>query len=138
MWDGCVVPADDEYKAWLKRRQIPNFSWSSQGRGFFTDAAGRDKFDNAEIVNSWYSPRNFKRRDRAIELAKELGVAPIQVALAYVLNQPLEVIPLDRAAAPWRAREQPRCDDDHADAMRRSSGSKPDGPYERPNNGRAA
>jgi predicted dehydrogenase/aryl-alcohol dehydrogenase-like predicted oxidoreductase len=94
MWDGCVGAGDDEWKAWLKRRKIPNFSWSSQGRGFFTEAAGRDKFDNPEIVNSWYSPRNFKRRDRAIELAKELGVSPIQIALAYVLNQPLEVIPL--------------------------------------------
>jgi predicted dehydrogenase/aryl-alcohol dehydrogenase-like predicted oxidoreductase len=94
MWDGCVGAGDDAYKAWLKRRKIPNFSWSSQGRGFFTDAAGRDKFDNPEIVNSWYSPRNFKRRDRAIALAKELGVSPIQIALAYVLSQPLEVIPL--------------------------------------------
>ncbi len=94
MWEGCVGAGDDEFRAWLKRRRIPNFAWSSQGRGFFTDAAGRNKFDNAEIVNSWYSPRNFKRRDRAIELAEKLGVSPIQIALAYVLNQPLEVIPL--------------------------------------------
>lgn len=94
MWDGCVGAGDEAYKAWLKRRKIPNFSWSSQGRGFFTEAAGRKKFDNQEIVNSWYSPHNFKRRDRAIELAAKLGVSPIQIALAYVLNQPLEVIPL--------------------------------------------
>ena len=94
MWDGCVSAGDDAYKAWLKRRKIPNFSWSSQGRGFFTEAAGRDKFDNQEIVKSRYSPRNFKRRDRAVELAKQLGVSPIQIALAYVLNQPLEIIPL--------------------------------------------
>ncbi len=94
MWEGCVGAGDEEFRAWLKRRRIPNFAWSSQGRGFFTDAAGRNKFDNAEIVNSWYSPRNFKRRDRAIELAEKLGVSPIQIALAYVLNQPLEVIPL--------------------------------------------
>ncbi len=94
LWEGCVGAGDDEYKAWLKRRKIPNFSWSSQGRGFFTEAAGRNKLDNQEIVNSWYSPHNFKRRDRAIELAKQLGASPIQIALAYVLNQPLEVIPL--------------------------------------------
>jgi aryl-alcohol dehydrogenase-like predicted oxidoreductase len=94
MWDGCVSAGDDAYKAWLKRRKIPNFSWSSQGRGFFTEAAGRDRFDNQEIVNSWYSRRNFKRRDRAIELAKQLRASPTQIALAYVLNQPLEVVPL--------------------------------------------
>ncbi len=94
VWDGCVSASDDEWKAWLKRRKIPVFSWSSQARGFFTDAAGRDKFDVPEIVNSWYSPKNFKRRDRAVKLAAEIGKTPIQVALAYVLNQPLDVVPL--------------------------------------------
>jgi predicted dehydrogenase/aryl-alcohol dehydrogenase-like predicted oxidoreductase len=94
MWDGCVGAGDDTYNAWLKRRKIPNFLGSSQGGGFVTDAAGRDKFDSQEIVNSWYSPHNFKRRDRAIELSKQLGVSPIQIALAYVLNQPLEMIPI--------------------------------------------
>ncbi|MEO6012210.1 MAG: aldo/keto reductase [Devosia sp.] len=94
VWDGCVAASDDEWKAWLKKRKMPVLAWSSQGRGFFTDAAGRKKFDNQEIVNAWYSPRNFKRRDRAIELAKQLGKSPIQIALAYVLNQPLEVVPL--------------------------------------------
>ena len=94
VWAGCVASSDDEWKAWLKRRKIPDFSWSSQARGFFTDAAGRDKFDNPEIVSSLYSPHNFKRRDRAVKLAAELGRSPINIALAYVLNQPLEVVPL--------------------------------------------
>ena len=62
--------SDDEWKAWLKARQIPNFAWSSQGRGFFTDRAGRDKHDDEEIVRVWYSEKNFGRRDRAIELAQ--------------------------------------------------------------------
>ncbi len=94
VWAGCVAASDDDWKAWLKRRKIPVFSWSSQARGFFTDAAGRDKFSNEEIVNSWYSARNFKRRDRAVKLAAGLGKTPIQIALAYVLNHPLEVVPL--------------------------------------------
>ena len=94
VWAGCVSASDDEWKAWLKRKKIPVFSWSSQARGFFTDAAGRDKFDNEEIVHSWYSAKNFKRRDRAVKLAGELGKTPIQVALAYVLNHSLEVVPL--------------------------------------------
>lgn len=94
VWAGCVAASDDEWKAWLKGRKMPVFSWSSQARGFFTDAAGRGKFDNEEIVHSWYSPKNFKRRDRAVKLAAEIGKTPIQVALAYVLNQPLEVVPL--------------------------------------------
>ena len=94
IWSGCVTSSTDAWKAWLTARQIPNFSWSSQGRGFFTDRAGRDKRDNEELVRVWYSDRNFTRRDRAIELAEKLGKSPIHVALAYVLAQPFPSIPL--------------------------------------------
>ena len=94
IWAGCVHASDDEWKSWLKARQIPNFAWSSQGRGFFTDRAGRGKMDDAEIVRCWYSEKNFERRDRAIELAGKLGRSPIHVALAYVLAQPFPVVPL--------------------------------------------
>ncbi|MBB3659286.1 putative dehydrogenase/aryl-alcohol dehydrogenase-like putative oxidoreductase [Rhizobium sp. BK650] len=94
IWAGCVAASDDEWKKWLNEKQIPNFAWSSQGRGFFTDRAGRDKRDDEEIVRCWYSDRNFERRDRAIELAKQLGRHPIHVALAYVIAQPFPVIPL--------------------------------------------
>ncbi|MEO8757801.1 MAG: aldo/keto reductase [Devosia sp.] len=94
IWDGCISASDDAYKAWLTQHQIPNFSWSSQARGFFTDRAGRDKRDNAELVNTWYSDSNFARRDRAIELAKKLNANPIHIALAYVLAQPFPSIPL--------------------------------------------
>ncbi|OAE42054.1 aldo/keto reductase [Agrobacterium tumefaciens] len=94
IWAGCVAASDDEWRSWLKSRQIPNFAWSSQGRGFFTDRAGRDKHDDEEIVRVWYSDRNFVRRDRAIELAQKLGRHPIHIALAYVIAQPFPVIPL--------------------------------------------
>ncbi|WP_209089927.1 aldo/keto reductase [Agrobacterium tumefaciens] len=94
IWAGCVAASDDEWRSWLKSRQIPNFAWSSQGRGFFTDRAGRDKHDDEEIVRVWYSDRNFVRRDRAIELAQKLGRHPIHIALAYVVAQPFPVIPL--------------------------------------------
>lgn len=94
IWAGCVAASDDTWKEWQNARQIPNFAWSSQGRGFFTDRAGRDKRDDEEIVRVWYSDRNFERRDRAIQLARELGRDPIHIALAYVIAQPFPVIPL--------------------------------------------
>ena len=94
IWPGCVTSSTDAWKAWLKARQMPNFAWSSQGRGFFTDRAGRDKRDDEEIVRVWYSDKNFSRRDRAIELANRLGKSPIHVALAYVLAQPFPSVPL--------------------------------------------
>ncbi|AZO20864.1 oxidoreductase [Mesorhizobium sp. M1E.F.Ca.ET.045.02.1.1] len=94
IWAGCITSSTDAWKAWLTARQMPNFAWSSQGRGFFTDRAGRDRTDNEELVRVWYSEKNFGRRDRAIELAKRLGKSPIHVALAYVLAQPFPSVPL--------------------------------------------
>ena len=94
LWAGCVTASTPDFKQWLIDRQIPNFSWSSQARGFFTDRAGRDKLDNGELVETWYSDQNFGRRDRAVQLAKEVGKSPIHVALAYVLAQPFPSIPL--------------------------------------------
>lgn len=94
VWDGCVAASDDDWKTWLKAHQITNFAWSSQGRGFFTDHAGRDRLDNEELVRCWYSEKNFGRRDRAIALAQQFGRRPIHVALAYVLAQPFPVVPL--------------------------------------------
>jgi len=94
IWDGCVAASDDDWKTWLNERQLPNFAWSSQGRGFFTERAGREKTDDEELVRVWYSEKNFGRRDRAIELAEKLGRKPIHVALGYVLAQPFPVVPL--------------------------------------------
>lgn len=94
IWDGCVTSSTDDWKKWLNDKQVTNFSWSSQGRGFFTDRAGRDKLDNEELVRCWYNDKNFARRDRAIELADKLGHNPIHVALAFVLAQPFPSIPL--------------------------------------------
>jgi len=94
VWDGCVAASDDDWKTWLKSHDVTNFAWSSQGRGFFTEHAARDKLDNEELVRCWYSDRNFARRERAIELAEKLGRKPIHVALAYVLAQPFPVLPL--------------------------------------------
>lgn len=78
----------------MTTRQIPNFAWSSQGRRFFTERAGRDRHEDEELVRVWYSDLNFRRRDRAIELAKKRGCSPIHIALAYVIAQPFPVIPL--------------------------------------------
>jgi aryl-alcohol dehydrogenase-like predicted oxidoreductase len=94
VWDGCIGSSTADWREWLTHRRITNFAWSSQSRGFFTDRAGRDKFDDAELARCWYSDGNFARRDRAIELARSLGVKPIHVALAYVVHQPFQQVAL--------------------------------------------
>ena len=94
VWAGCIAASDPKSRKWLEKHQMPLFPWSSQARGFFTDRAGPDKRDDAQLVRSWYSRDNFKRRERAIELARAKGVLPINIALAYVLCQPFPTFPI--------------------------------------------
>jgi aryl-alcohol dehydrogenase-like predicted oxidoreductase/predicted dehydrogenase len=87
-WPGCISAGDASSRQWLKDRQMPLFAWSSQARGFFTDRAGPGKLSDGELARCWYSGDNFERRARAVKLAAELGVLPINIALAFVLRQP--------------------------------------------------
>jgi len=72
---------------------MPLMPWSSQARGFF--AVGDPDYRGDEsLVTSWYSDDNFQRLARAKEMAARKGVAPINIALAYVLCQPFPTFPL--------------------------------------------
>jgi predicted dehydrogenase/aryl-alcohol dehydrogenase-like predicted oxidoreductase len=88
VWAGCVSAAEPSFKQWLSESKTTLLAWSSQSRGFFTERAHPDRRDDAELVRCWYSDDNFHRRKRAVELARLKGVQPINIALAYVLNQP--------------------------------------------------
>lgn len=86
-WAGCVS-ADAETAAWHEKSQLPLFSWSSQARGFFTGRFTPEVRDNADLVRVFYSDDNWERLERAKQLASDKQVTAIQIALAYVLNQP--------------------------------------------------
>lgn len=86
-WAGCVS-ANATDLAWHKEHQFPLLSWSSQARGFFTGRFSPEDRSNSDIVRVFYSDANWERLRRAEQLAKEKGVTTIQIALAYVLNQP--------------------------------------------------
>ena len=88
MWGGCISSSDKDSREWFIKTQISLFSWSSQARGFFSGAADPKNTSNAELVRCWYCDDNFKRLERAKELAKKYKVLPITIALAYVLCQP--------------------------------------------------
>lgn len=102
VWPGCIAASDADWRAWLTAEQMPLLPWSSQARGFFTprfdavaaqatstvDAGFGNQPSDAEMRRCWFAEDNFKRRQRAVELAAEKGVAPINIALAYVLSQP--------------------------------------------------
>ncbi|MCI3922296.1 aldo/keto reductase [Paenibacillus sp. TRM 82003] len=86
-WSGCVS-VDDETWAWHNESKLPLLSWSSQARGFFSGRFTPEDRSNADLVRVFYSEANWARQRRAIELAEKKGVTGIQIALAYVLNQP--------------------------------------------------
>ena len=94
VWTGVLASSDDAWKAWLRQHSLPVFAWSSQARGFFTDRAAPDKLGEKELVNGWYSEKNFARRARAIALGERLGKSPLHVALAYCLAQDFPVVPI--------------------------------------------
>ncbi|WP_327636328.1 aldo/keto reductase [Kribbella sp. NBC_00482] len=93
-WAGCRHVADDESQKWLRERQIALFPWSSQARGFFTGRAKPEDTSDQELVRCFYSDENFRRLDRARELAAAKGVEPTAIALAWLLHQPYLVFPL--------------------------------------------
>ena len=100
VWPGCFSCSEDEYVNYLKEKQIAIFPWSSQARGFFLDsqefsgAAHVADPNREEQERVWGSEDNSERRSRCFELASKKSVDPIQMALAFVLNQEFPSFPL--------------------------------------------
>jgi len=84
----CSVSAEAEMCAWHPALQFPLFSRSSQATGFFSARYSPADRSDADTVRVFYSEANWERLRRAEQLAKQRNVTAIQVALAYVLNQP--------------------------------------------------
>lgn len=107
--EGCVAisgPKEKEARDWYHKNQMALFPYSSLARGFFSGRISRSNFeitknmlDRACLTGYCYE-ENFKRLDRVEELAKEKGVKVPQIAMAYLINQPLNVFPLVGAANP--------------------------------------
>jgi predicted dehydrogenase/aryl-alcohol dehydrogenase-like predicted oxidoreductase len=94
IWAGCLSASDARSRAWFTQHQMPLMPWSSQAQGFFAGRANPHNRSDAGFVRGWYSEDNFRRLDRVNALAKERGVLPLAIALAYVLCQPFPTFPL--------------------------------------------
>ncbi len=84
MWKGAVA-ADPKTREWHARTGFPLFSWSSGAGGFF---AG---LDTPDVRRVYRNEENLVRKARAEQLAKKYGVSPTQIAVAWVLHQPMNV-----------------------------------------------
>lgn len=102
-WAGCISisgPQNEQARAWYAAQKIPLFTWSSLAQGFFSGRFTRATFEAykenlpGSCVEAYCYPQNFDRLDRAGELAKEKGLTVPQIALAFILNQPVNVFAL--------------------------------------------
>lgn len=87
MWAGCVT-LDEEARRWYAETNFPLFSWSSTARGYFAGV------QDSDVERVFVNEANAARRDRAKALGEKLGVSTVQIALAWVLNQPGNVFAL--------------------------------------------
>jgi aryl-alcohol dehydrogenase-like predicted oxidoreductase len=102
-WEGCISISGTQGRAardWYRATQMPLFTWSSLAGGFFSGRFQRDNLETFDTywdricVEAYASEENFQRLDRLQELAEQKGLTVPQVALAYVLNQPLNIFAL--------------------------------------------
>ena len=102
-WDDCVTISGPENAAsrdWYAAQNTPLFTWSSMAGGFMsgritrTNTADFTDYFGKLAVECYASEDNFQRVDRAGELAAAKGLTMPQIALAYVLNYPLNIYAL--------------------------------------------
>lgn len=102
-WPECITisgPGNAEARAWYAAQDMPLLTWSSLAGGFFSGRFKRDNLDTFDtyndriVVDSYCSEENFQRLDRAQALAEEKGLTVAQVAVAFVLSQPLNIYAL--------------------------------------------
>lgn len=104
---GCVTIAGNKNKEaqdWYIKNQMPVLAYSSLARGLFSGRIDREVFEKDpdsidQFCRKGYCyEENFVRIDRCKEIATEKGCTVPQVAMAYVLDSPLNAYPVIGAA----------------------------------------
>ena len=102
-WPDCVSVSGERgaaARAHYRDTQLALFTWSSLAGGFFSGRFRRDNLASFTsyldkiCVTSYASEANFARLERAEHLAADKGLSLPQVALTYVLSQPLNIFAL--------------------------------------------
>jgi aryl-alcohol dehydrogenase-like predicted oxidoreductase len=100
-WPLCLSisgAAGADAREWYSQTRMPVLAWSSLASGFFS---GRFRRDNLHLfgerewdevaVRTYANEANFQRLDRASAFADEKGLTTAQIALAFVMNQPMNL-----------------------------------------------
>ena len=95
----------EKEREWHQKSQIAVFSWSSMARGFWSGRFNRQSFAAVKdtldpwCVKAYCHETNFIRLDRAEALSAFYGVTVPQIAVAYIMNQPLNIFAIIGAAS---------------------------------------
>jgi len=104
---GCVTisgPQQTTARTWYRTAKMPVFAYSSLARGLFSGRISRATWDSTKTLldeaatTAYAHACNFDRLDRLHQLARERGVSVPQLAVAWIMNQPLDVYALVGAA----------------------------------------
>lgn len=101
--------AESELLPTLRELGIALVPWSPLGSGFLTGTVGSLAEDDFRNHNPRFKADNFtanKKRFAPLgELAREIGITPAQLALAWLLHQGEEIIPIPGTRKPDRVTE---------------------------------
>lgn len=99
--EGCVSisgPKKKKARDFYEKQQIPIFSYSPLARGLFSgrvksrDLEGAKRILDEPAIKGYLYDSNIERLRRIEIIADELGISVPQLALAWVFNQPLNVL----------------------------------------------
>ncbi len=91
--DPTLVCMDESQYGQYTKAELPVMAFSSQGKGFFSKfLAGGQAALSQKAMQRYYSEINLRRAERVGQLAKELGVTPAAVTMAYITSNPLPAV----------------------------------------------
>lgn len=102
-WDNCVSITGDrraDAREWYARTQMPVLSWSSLAAGFLSGRLDPDEPEawpdgpDSPALRCYGGKDNYERLRRARALAEETGHPVPQIATAWVLGSPMNVLPI--------------------------------------------
>jgi len=103
VWGGCTSMSGSggrDEREFYRREGFAVITWSSMALGFMSGRMTRQNIRSAgdyfsrTAVGVFATEENFRRLDRTKEIAARRGVSVPQIALAYILSQPLNIFPL--------------------------------------------
>ena len=114
-WGGGSVslsgPKEKDARDWYEKNAMPLFAYSSLAMGLLSGKIKSSDFPNARKLlgkhgyRGYGSRENFERLRRIEEIAEKKSVQVVQIALAWMMHQPMTVLPIFTTASLERVKK---------------------------------